>query len=179
MAEDGYEFDGEERTPRLWSDYPMEEQALEMYTRPIYMRFQAELGWITSYNVRRLIEYTYEVYLIRGTLYEYGSRAYKVTTNITDESYSCECCKFSRDGLLCCHVMKVMTYMAVDTIPQQYILPRWSKPIEETQTPPIDIPRVPTGKLSSSQLKLVRYSNLCNDFTKIAKQASVSEKQKA
>ncbi|XP_024317231.1 uncharacterized protein LOC112271698 [Brachypodium distachyon] len=37
VAEDEQEFEGEDKILRPWSDYPMEEQALAVYTRPIYL----------------------------------------------------------------------------------------------------------------------------------------------
>ena len=43
-------------------------------------------------------------------------------------------------------------------------------PITETQ--------VPTGKLSRNDMRLLRYGNLCNDFTKIAVSAAASDKTK-
>ncbi|PNT63538.1 hypothetical protein BRADI_4g17122v3 [Brachypodium distachyon] len=51
VAEDEQEFETEDKILRPWSDYPMEEQALAVYTRPIYLRFRAELRKITSYNM--------------------------------------------------------------------------------------------------------------------------------
>ncbi|PNT68922.1 hypothetical protein BRADI_3g47021v3 [Brachypodium distachyon] len=91
VAEDEQEFEGEDKILRPWSDYPMEEQALAVYTRPIYL-----------------------------------------------------------DGMLCCHVYNVLTNMGLtDEIP---------------------------GKLSRKDMRLIRYGNLCQGFTKIAANASTSDK---
>ena len=54
VAEDSVEFKDEDKTFRPWGDYPLEEQALKVYTLPIYLRFRAELRKVTSYNVQHV-----------------------------------------------------------------------------------------------------------------------------
>jgi hypothetical protein len=41
VVEDAVEFKDEDKTLRAWGDFPVEEQALQVYTRPIYLRFRA------------------------------------------------------------------------------------------------------------------------------------------
>ena len=60
-------------------------------------------------------------------VYGYGKRAYLVTAIEDEESYYCECSKFDRDGLICCHIMKIMTRLGVKTIPNHFILKRWTQ----------------------------------------------------
>ena len=49
-------------------------------------------------------------------------------TAIEDEgSYYCECSKFDRDGMICCHIMKILTRLGVKEIPECYILKRWTQ----------------------------------------------------
>ncbi|RLM61559.1 hypothetical protein C2845_PM14G09680 [Panicum miliaceum] len=60
-------------------------------------------------------------------VYGYGKRNYRVTTLEDEENYYCECSKFDRDGMLCCHIMKVMPRLGVKAIPQRYILKRWTQ----------------------------------------------------
>ena len=43
------------------------------------------------------------------------------------------CAKFTRDGILCCHILRVFTQLGVDEIPAQYILPRWTRKFREEQ----------------------------------------------
>jgi hypothetical protein len=38
VAEDSVEFKDEDKVFRLWGDYPLEQQALDVYTHPIYLR---------------------------------------------------------------------------------------------------------------------------------------------
>ncbi|RYR42624.1 hypothetical protein Ahy_A08g039083 [Arachis hypogaea] len=46
----------------------------------------------------------------------------------------CECNKFESASILCCHTLAVWSYYKVDTVPNCYVLPRWSKNIIRKQT---------------------------------------------
>jgi hypothetical protein len=60
-------------------------------------------------------------------VYGYGNRNYLVTAIKEEESYSYECSKFDKDGTICCHIMRVMVRMGVKSIPERYILKRWTQ----------------------------------------------------
>ncbi|XP_051190609.1 protein FAR1-RELATED SEQUENCE 5-like [Lolium perenne] len=181
VAEDAVEFKDEDKTLRAWGDFPVEEQALQVYTRPIYLRFRAELRKVTSYNVQHVGHGTYDVSPIKKYVYGYGSRSYKVEANLEAENYNCECCKFSRDGLLCCHIFRVMMQLGnIDRIPEKYILKRWRIPEEIIVEEKLELPKVPVDrKMSNKERQQLRYGTMCNDFTKVAKIASTSDKGKA
>ncbi|KVH88034.1 Zinc finger, PMZ-type [Cynara cardunculus var. scolymus] len=44
-----------------------------------------------------------------------------------ENSYDCSCNCFVRNGILCCHALKVMLNDEVDRIPDKYILRRWRR----------------------------------------------------
>ena len=177
IVEDSNEFQGEDKTLRSWSDFPMEEQIKTTYTLPIYRRFQTEMRKFTSYNIMQLSEATFELSPIRQSVFGYGKRKYIVTTDLAQQEYSCECGKFSRDGLICCHIIKVMTAVgAVEIIPDRYILSRWSNPPDDIPIPDTQPQQIPEKKLSRMEKRLMRYGNLCSDFTKLAVPASASDK---
>jgi hypothetical protein len=67
VAEDSNEFVMEDKVLRVWSDYPLEKQALAVYTCPIYLRFRAELRKTTSYNVNQLEGNLFDVMPITGS----------------------------------------------------------------------------------------------------------------
>ncbi|KAM0902010.1 hypothetical protein ACQ4PT_019557 [Festuca glaucescens] len=179
--EDSVEFKDEDNTFRVWGDYPLEEQALKVYTWPIYLRLCAELRKVTSYNVQHLGIQIYDVRPIKTYVYGNGSRSYKVEANLEAETYSCECCKFSRDGLLCCHIFRVMVQLGnIDRIPEQYILRRWRIPEETIVEDKMELPKEPVDrKMNNKERQQLRYGTLCNDYTKIAKIASTYDKGKA
>jgi hypothetical protein len=125
VAEDSNEFQVEDKILRLWGEWPLEEHAFNVYTRPIYLRFRAEIQKVTYYNDNHLEGQLFDVVPIVGSVFGYGRRSYRVVANVEDEMYICECSKITRDGLLCCHVLRVMQQLVVvQYIPAHYILPR-------------------------------------------------------
>jgi hypothetical protein len=104
-----------------------------------------------------------------------------VETDIDNEIYNCQCCKFNKDGILCCHVLKVMTYLGtVRRIPEHYLLARWSKPPPDIVVPAAETVQQPVSgtKLSRKDMRMLRYGNLCSDFAKLAVDFASSEKTK-
>ncbi|KAK1667254.1 hypothetical protein QYE76_055413 [Lolium multiflorum] len=182
VTEDAHEFDGDEKTVRLWGDFPMEKQILQTYTMPIYHRFQLELRKITSYNVRDIgvteQGSIHEVFPIQGSVRGYGRRSYHVDADVANGIYNCECCKINRDGILCCHAMKVMSHLGMVTkYPEHYILPRWCLPPPDIVAPRDERQERHVGqKLSRKDMRLLRYGNLCSDFAKLAVGLAASEK---
>jgi hypothetical protein len=178
VAEDSNEFKDEDKVLRCWGEWPMEEQALQVYTMPIYLRFRAELRKVTSYNANQVAEHIFDVVPISGSVFGYGKRSYRVEANSNEGMYNCECAKISRDGILCCHVLRVMGQLGdVQAIPAHYILPRWTMPPDDIVQEKMELPDVPADrKLSNKERKLLRYGTLCNNWTDYAKIASESEK---
>jgi hypothetical protein len=50
-----------------------------------------------------------------------------VKVELTNEEYSCICCQFEKDGLMCSYILKVMLHQNIDKIPEKYIIDRWRK----------------------------------------------------
>ncbi|XP_051211211.1 protein FAR-RED ELONGATED HYPOCOTYL 3-like [Lolium perenne] len=155
----------------------MEEQVLSIYTLPIFRRFQIELNKFTSYNIQQINPSLFEVSPIRNAVFGYGARNYRITANLEQDEYSCECCKFTRDGLICCHIIKVMSAVGkVEVMPEHYILPRWSIPPPDIRIPQTEPQQMPAGKLSRKEMRLLRYGNLTKDFAKLVVNSYASEK---
>ncbi|KAK1678193.1 hypothetical protein QYE76_039041 [Lolium multiflorum] len=156
VTEDAHEFDGDEKT--------------------------LELRKITSYNVRDIgvteQGSIHEVFPIQGSVRGYGRRSYRVDADVANGIYNCECCKINRDGILCCHAMKVMSHLGMVTkYPEHYILPRWCLPPPDIVAPRDERQERPVGqKLSRKDMRLLRYGNLCSDFAKLAVGLAASEK---
>jgi hypothetical protein len=64
----------------------------------------------------------------------------------------------------------------VEVIPARYILPRWLVLPPDIIIPHTEPQQMPPSKLSKKEMKLLRYGNLCTDFTKLALAGSASEK---
>ena len=58
---------------------------------------------------------------------EHRQRNYIVQVNLQNEEYSCICCKFDKNGVLCYHILKVMLHLEVEKIPEKYFIDRWRK----------------------------------------------------
>ena len=156
----------------MWSSYPIEKQAYGSYTRDLYEKFRDEFQLTTRYNVRPHGENLYEVYPNQEWVAKYGSRGYFVSVEASAGDYRCDCCKIERDGMLCCHILKVFNQLCVDEIPAQYILRRWT---------PMAIPNAPPAveeqpdEMPPQSKKELRHANLMMDFGSLARVASASD----
>lgn len=109
----------------LWSLIPIEFQMRGMYTHNLFCKFQREMQQKT-YTCVTLEDGMYKLVSLRGYLQKYGERDYNVHADKDAGTYSCNCCKFERDGVLCCHLLRVMEHIGVYEIPQRYVLRRWT-----------------------------------------------------
>jgi zinc finger SWIM domain-containing protein 3 len=50
-----------------------------------------------------------------------------VIGNPLEQKVSCDCRKFETHGILCCHALKVLDAMNIKSIPEHYILKRWTR----------------------------------------------------
>jgi len=127
VAQDGQDFKTDDRDRRRWSRYPIEKYASTVYTKNLFYRFSKEFEKTAEYDVKPEGQIQYYLVPNNKFVYGYGKRAYLVTAIEDEESYYCECSKFDRDGLICCHIMKIMTRLGVKTIPNHFILKRWTQ----------------------------------------------------
>ncbi|XP_024313156.1 protein FAR1-RELATED SEQUENCE 5-like [Brachypodium distachyon] len=112
--------------PKKWGFSPIEEQVKLVYTRRMFIRFQEELQMTSSYHCARTGQNTFEAISMTGHSGQYGARTFRLAADIEAGMYSCECCKFDRDGIVCCHILRVMQQEGVRVLPQHYILKRWT-----------------------------------------------------
>ena len=174
-AENKEEVDTAGAEPELWGYNPVEKQMGKIYTRKNFFRFQRELKEATSYHYQHLGGSTYKLVSLRGRVGSYGERSYIVEARQEDGAYSCDCCKFERDGMLCCHVMRVMTQLGVCEIPRAYILKRWTWDQEATLMEPTTETPTETSVMPEQSKRTMRYAALNAEFTKIAKDACASD----
>jgi hypothetical protein len=92
----------------------------------MFYKFSKEFEKTAEYDVKPEGQFQYWVEPNSKFVYGYGKRNYLVMSIKEEESYSCECSKFDRDGIICCHIMRVMVRMGVKSIPERYILKRWT-----------------------------------------------------
>ena len=143
----------------MWSSFPIEKQAYDTYTRDLYEKFRTKFKLIGRYNVWPHGSHMYEIYPneTQAWVAKYGSRSYFVTSDPSAGDYTCECCKMNRDDMLCCHILKVFTYLDIDEIPAQYILRRWTPKAIPSAPPTNDSQH---DELPAQSKKELRHANL-------------------
>nr|BAC10390.1 far-red impaired response-like protein [Oryza sativa Japonica Group]BAD31841.1 far-red impaired response-like protein [Oryza sativa Japonica Group] len=129
-TEYGKDYESRNKKPKsFWSNYMIEEQAADLYNHGIFDKFQDELKGTLNLEVAAIQQgKAYEVYAAPNLKQqEFRSRRYVVMTDLPQENFVCICAKFSKDGVLCSHVLKVMLYLKMSKIPDKYIIERWRK----------------------------------------------------
>jgi hypothetical protein len=111
-----------------WGYNPIEREAMKIYIDPIYGKFAEEMRKSTAYNVE-VIEQNRVYRLIRIAAYrnaEFPRTTYHVTITPQGDVYKCSCCKMQRDGIQCCHVLRLATHLGLIELPISFINPRWT-----------------------------------------------------
>ncbi|XP_066360845.1 protein FAR1-RELATED SEQUENCE 5-like [Miscanthus floridulus] len=111
--------------------YRIEQQAQQLYNRNIFKKFQLQLKATSRLNYRETEDgKTFEVWQKSNQIQEvHRFRRYTVNTELTqgEEEFTCICAKFSKDGILCSHILKIVIEKEISTIPDKYFLDRWRK----------------------------------------------------
>ncbi|WVZ69554.1 hypothetical protein U9M48_018325, partial [Paspalum notatum var. saurae] len=161
------------KVPHYLTGHPMEVQMKEAYTRKLFNMFQNELqlnSW--SYYVVRVQGDELIDVVSYGTCPDklYGSRTVRVASNKLDGMYSCECCKFQRDGVLCCHILKVFDALAVHEIPARYILARWSvEKMDGAENEEVAAGPLQAKEITEQGKHAIRYHAAYTKFSKIVR----------
>jgi hypothetical protein len=114
---------------KFLTKYYIERQAHDLYNISIFRKFQKVLNDVTRLQITEE-EKGKKYWLVQAANYpikEHRTRNYLVRVNEENHDYSCICCKFDKDGLLCSHILKVMLHLQIDKIPDKYIIERWRK----------------------------------------------------
>ena len=133
--EDQDRFLSNEKVPIMWGYQRVERHAAEIYTRAIYTKFLTEMLNSTAFGVNEIVKNeSYE--LKRNFPYEnpeFDREIFAVQVNREKEEFVCNCGKFQRDGILCCHILRLFTQFDMLKIPDQYIIPRWTREFREKE----------------------------------------------
>ena len=158
-----------------YSFNPLELQVQGLYTHNIFTKFQMEMKVKTDYRCDTLQDGSFKVGSVRGIIPKYGDRDYHVQANKDEGPYSCTCCKFERDGILCAHVLRVMDQIGVYEIPEKYILKRWTwEQQEDLIKPDFEQPTV-SKSMPEEGKSVMRYTSMLRDFKATAKDACLTD----
>ena len=132
-----------EKAPSLETGFPIERQASQVYTNEIFRKFQLELRNRTYFKCSDLAkgrQYFLKKIIDPGDKVwrpypgeEFERSEFRVDVDEQKEIYSCSCKKMSRDGIQCCHVLKVMDQTGmIDQLPKSFVIPRWTRNLSES-----------------------------------------------
>jgi len=104
----------------------MEVEAAKVYTRESFLMFQEELFNSQNFkSSKHREEGGMKIY--RVTLHGRESPFYEVSFEVLEKKATCTCHKFEFVGILCAHILQIFLKKSlVDTIPQHYVLERWT-----------------------------------------------------
>ncbi|XP_009123544.1 protein FAR1-RELATED SEQUENCE 5-like [Brassica rapa] len=111
--------------PVLVASVKMLQHAEEVYTPEVFTLFQKEYTVIGDYVAKKTSKY--EMVYEYNVSYRGVAREHLVKDDAANQTIHCSCMKFSFDGFLCLHALKVLNKKNVRRIPPTYILNRWSK----------------------------------------------------
>ncbi|KAM5580197.1 protein FAR-RED ELONGATED HYPOCOTYL 3 [Rosa sericea] len=113
------------KQPTTKSPSPLEKSVSLIYTPSVLKKFQVEVLGAIGCNPKRdrqdEMTTTYRVHDCEK------NQDFTVAWNEMKLEVSCSCCLFEYKGYLCRHALIVLQMCQIGTIPEQYILKRWTK----------------------------------------------------
>ena len=105
----------------------IEKQMAETYTRKIFYTFQQELWNSFFYDIELVRENSdHFVYTVKRQD-ESSCRIREIVFKKELDFTSCSCKKFESEGIPCRHILAYLNHMQVRSLPNQYILKRWTQ----------------------------------------------------
>ncbi|KAG0494317.1 hypothetical protein HPP92_005311 [Vanilla planifolia] len=148
---------------------PMEKQASEIYTRVIFDSLQEELVEATSFLVDKLNDGVISKFHVAKL--EDINKAYLVTYDASEKAINCSCSMYETTGILCRHVFSVLTFLGILTIPEEYILTRWTRNAKGAAFSYENCTLLPCSSYKSFT---GRCNDLCRDAIRYAEEGSTS-----
>ncbi|XP_021979354.1 protein FAR1-RELATED SEQUENCE 12-like [Helianthus annuus] len=127
-AEEDEDFKSMNSKPVFSSVNPMEAKASSRYTRKLFDAFKKE--WteatfnLTHETVSKISkEVIYKVGQLGIDKIYWRNVTFRLSQKI---DVTCSCAKFETYGILCKHILYVLKKRHIETLPDHYILPRWT-----------------------------------------------------
>lgn len=159
------DFDMGHKQPALKSPSPWEKQVSTIYTHAIFSKFQVEVLGVVGCHPKREDKDDYAVTFRVDDCEK--EEQFVVTWNEAKSEVSCLCRLFEYRGFLCRHAMIVLQMCGFSSIPNQYILKRWTKDAKIGQS------NVEGGQRMDTRVS--RYNDLCRKAISLSEEGSVSE----
>ena len=163
-----WEFEMRQKIPRLkMESSPMLRQLVQIYTTPIFDLFQQEYDLHAAAYIIHKNEVPPLFEFVVGMVDQEGKR--RVLFDPSNKSISCSCKKFDTFGIICCHALKVLFMLNINTLPKQYILKRWTK---EGRSGVIHDIKGKEVEEDPKRDRTQRYKQLCPMLIRLATEAS-------
>ncbi|XP_020235258.1 protein FAR1-RELATED SEQUENCE 5 [Cajanus cajan] len=165
------EYEARQKIPRLKNPYSdILKQVSELYTPTIFELFQHEYELFEACSVKSINVKASLVDCVIAMVKDLGE--WKVSFDLDKKIIHCSCCKFETFGILCCHCLRVFIHMDVKSVPEQYILKRWTKLARSVSLPNVSVRHVvEDAQLTSTQ----RRRDICPRLMKIVDEACRSQ----
>nr|GMC48467.1 protein FAR-RED ELONGATED HYPOCOTYL 3 isoform X2 [Ipomoea batatas] len=153
--------------PVLKTSSPFEKHMAGVYTHSVFTKFQIEAVGVVA------------CVLVSQKQDEKGSITYKIQDCEKDQDFlvilnedkpeevCCTCHLFELKGYVCRHVMVVLQIRGISTIPQQYVMKRWTKDAKN---------RYPLlAESGENKSRVQRYNDLCQRAMLLSEEGSLSQ----
>lgn len=164
------EFETFYTKPVLKTPLPVEKQGADVYTRRMFTIFQEEVFHSLVFAVKLSGEdggtNTYEV-----ARFNEEQKVYFVAFRVAEQLASCSCKMFEFEGILCRHVLAVFKATNVFTLPQGYILKRWTRNAKEEAM--LDLGTELQG--NSQKIRNLQYNILYQEAVRCAEEGMASD----
>ncbi|KAJ7967050.1 FAR1-related sequence [Quillaja saponaria] len=164
------DYDTSSTMPVLKTPSPMEKQAANLYTRRIFIKFQAELVE-TLANPATKIDDSGHITTFRVAKFGEDHKAHAVTFNSFEMRASCSCQMFEYSGIICRHILAVFRAKNVLMLPSHYVLKRWTRNAKSGTVFDEHAAELPN---SSGESLTVRYNNLRQEAIKYVEEGAKS-----
>ncbi|XP_048538039.1 protein FAR1-RELATED SEQUENCE 5-like [Triticum urartu] len=106
-----------ERILKAMQENEKEQDSITRTTKPTY--------WLGTELELQAAE-KYEVYKTRMLAEkDFRIRRYVVIVDMHREDFACICGKFEKDGVVCSHILRVLTHLNLPVLPEKYYIDRW------------------------------------------------------
>jgi hypothetical protein len=128
------------------------------------VKFQTELYNSSAFSVDELIKDN-KYAIVQNSYYkdaEFFKKRFLIEVDRKKQEFNCECNKLTRDGLVCCHVLRLFTQLGINQLPDSCINRRWTKMFREEELEKC----IETNGCSKEQ-KAIRYAMINNKVSSI------------
>ncbi|KAI8551231.1 hypothetical protein RHMOL_Rhmol06G0168700 [Rhododendron molle] len=158
----------QQTSPILVSQWSVEREASEKYTKKVFYLFQKEYQQTLDLSLKlENDDGTISTYIVKEL--EGWKKIPKLVYNPLEHSVSCTCRKFEFHGILCSHSLKLFRDLQYESLPPRYYLKRWTRTIVDEDIFDLHGDLIP----NDTDLSLtIRYSGLSQISQRIVSKGS-------